>query len=92
MLLSKGKIKLIHELFTLSYKPSLINTEDQKEQLTQLIEFQNSTNVLIPINPQYKTRTEELKKVVFLHTTQTQFLSKIITLTIKAHIFLYDVK
>ena len=65
MLLSKGKIKLIHELFSLPYKPSLINTEDQKEQLSQLIEFQNSTNVLIPIKPQYKTRTEELKKSSF---------------------------
>ena len=45
MLLTKKKIKLIHELFNLPYKPSLINIENEKEEMIKLSQIKTPINL-----------------------------------------------
>ena len=65
MLLSKHKLRIMHELFTTPYKPNLINISDQKEEMIKLSKSRYSNHISVPVNKKYKSVTEVTHKSSF---------------------------
>ena len=72
MLLSKRKIKSIQDLFKNPDKPTLININNQREDITRLSQINNSSKFSYPQKSKYKSVTEQTKKSSFpVYNTKT---------------------
>ena len=65
MLLSKNKLRIMHELFQTPYKPTLINISDQKEEMLRLSKTRLSNYPQEPVTKKYKSITEVTHKSSF---------------------------
>ena len=65
MLLSKNKLRIMHELFQTPYKPTLINISDQKEEMLRLSKTRLSNYPPEPVTKKYKSITEVTHKSSF---------------------------